>query len=368
MIGVLAGMAAVFLGMRLGVVLLNLLFRPVMAAAAGLPRPRLSFLVPARNEAANLPNLFAQIRGLNYPDYELLVLDDHSEDESAALVREESLRDKPVRLLSGKTLPPGWLGKNFACHQLALAASGDYFLFLDADIAELRPGLPEIALAEMQKRNLALLSIFPDQIMSTWGERLVVPLMHYILLSLLPLWAIFRFRFPSLAAANGQFMLFDAAFYRANHWHERVKSVIVEDIAIMQEVKKRGLKGMTFLADGLIRCRMYHSLKEAVGGFSKNILAGFGNSIAGLMVFLFLIYFSWIGLVFYLPEKYLLAVGAMMLVIRAGISFLARQNMGLNLLLHPFQIVMLVVIALGSVKRRISGKNEWKGRNVMQNL
>lgn len=359
-----------FLAARALVVLVNVLTRPVMSAVLpdDLALPRLSILVPARNEAANLPNLFAQIRGLDYPDYELLVLDDHSEDETAALVAGEARKDPRVKLLSGKTLPSDWLGKNFACHQLAQAASGEYFLFLDADIAELTPGLAQRALAEIQQRRLALLSIFPDQIMNTPGERLVVPLMHYILLSLLPLWAIFRFRFPSLSAANGQFMFFGADSYRRFRWHEKVRGIIVEDIAIMQEVKKNGLKGMTFVANGWIRCRMYRSFGDAMAGFSKNILAGFGNSIAGLVVFLFLIYFAWIGLVFYLPWKFLLAGLLLILCIRAGISVLAKQNIGLNLLLHPLQMILLVIISLESVKRRVSGKNEWKGRNVTKNL
>ncbi|MEZ4775989.1 MAG: glycosyltransferase family 2 protein [Bacteroidia bacterium] len=359
-----------FLVVRALVVLVNVMTRPVMKATppVGMALPRISFLVPARNEAANLPNLFAQVRGLNYPDYELIVLDDHSEDDTAAIVADEARTDHRVKLLSGKTLPPDWLGKNFACHQLAQAASGEYFLFLDADIAELTPGLAQLALAEMQQRKLALLSIFPDQILGTLGERLVVPLMHYILLSLLPLWAIFRFRFSSLAAANGQFMFFEAGSYRQYCWHEKVRGIIVEDIAIMQEVKKNGLKGMTFVANGWIRCRMYRSFGEAMAGFSKNILAGFGNSIAGLIVFLFLVYFAWAGLVFYLPGKFLLAGLLLILLIRAGISVLAKQNIGLNLLLHPLQMIILVIISLESVKRRISGKNEWKGRNVAKNL
>ncbi|MEZ4829457.1 MAG: glycosyltransferase family 2 protein [Bacteroidia bacterium] len=354
-----------FLAVRTIVVLINVLTWPVLKAAPlNVQPPKLSFLVPARNEAANLPNLLAQIRGLNYPDYEVIVLDDHSEDDTAAVVSAAARSDDRVRLLSGLPLPPGWLGKNFACHQLSLAASGDYFLFLDADIATLQPSLPESAVAEVQSRRLALLSVFPDQMMLSRGERMVVPLMHYILLSLLPLWAIYRLPLASLAAANGQFMLFDAAAYRKYRWHERVRSVIVEDIAIMREVKKQGLKGMTFVAGGMIRCRMYRSLSEAIGGFSKNILAGFGNSIAGLMVFLFFIYFAWIALVFYLPVPLLLAAGTMMLVIRAGISFLAGQNIVGNLLLHPVQMFLIVWISVASVRRRISGKNEWKGRNV----
>ncbi|MEZ4687656.1 MAG: glycosyltransferase family A protein [Bacteroidia bacterium] len=265
--------------------------------------------------------------------------------------------------------PAGWLGKNRACHLLAEAAKGDYFLFLDADVARLDERLIPSALAQMEQQQLSLLSIFPDQMMHSFGERIIVPLMHYLLLSLLPLRWIRSMPFPSMAAANGQFMLFKAADYRKHRWHEAVKDVIVEDIAIMQEVKKAGLKGMTFTANGLIHTRMYSGLKEGIAGFGKNILAGFGNSIPGLLFYLLmvLIWPVWLCVEVALGQMspvFLWIAAGGILFVRIGVSLLANQAVIQNLLLHPVQMAALLRVSVQSIFNKIRKQNTWKGRNV----
>jgi chlorobactene glucosyltransferase len=105
------------------------------------------------------------------------------------------------------------MGKNWACHQLAAQAEGQYLLFVDADV-QIGPEFIQSALHEVKTKNLALLSVFNDQLMYTLGEKLVVPLMHYILLTLLPLRLVYRTKDPRIAAASGQCMVFEAATYR----------------------------------------------------------------------------------------------------------------------------------------------------------
>ncbi|TAE52322.1 MAG: glycosyltransferase [Bacteroidetes bacterium] len=353
-----------FLLIRLLVSATNYLSRPWLAET-DIPAPvtGLSVLIPARNEVENLPRLLEALSHLE-EDMEILVLNDQSEDGTEALLQAWMDKEPRLRYLNGEALPAGWLGKNRACHQLAQEAKGRYLLFLDADVAAIDPSLPRRAVHDMNKRGLALLSLFPDQIMKSQGERIVVPLMHYLLLSLLPLWWIFRLPFPSMAAANGQFMLFDAEAYRRFQWHARVKSVIVEDIAIMQEIKKAGLKGMTYVARGAISTRMYGSLREGVAGFSKNILAGFGNSIPAMAIFLFLIFFGWLLVAGQLSAGVCILALGMIAGIRMFVSLSAGQLVWQNLLLHPAQMLLLLYISALSIIKRISGKNEWKGRNV----
>jgi chlorobactene glucosyltransferase len=353
-----------FLGIRAAVSAINLVTFPALRPWGLKQYPALSILVPARNEAANLPHLLSLLEQLAYPGFEAWILDDQSEDETPEILAEAAARLPWLHVIQGAPLPDGWLGKNWACHQLAQAAGGDYFLFLDADIAGIHPGLPEAAIADMKRRELSLLSIFPDQQMQSLGERMVVPLMHYVLLSLLPLWWILRFRFPSMAAANGQFMLFDAAQYRARRWHEQVKRVIVEDIAIMREVKRAGLRGMTYVANGMISCRMYQSGLEAASGFSKNLLAGFGNSIPGLLICLALLLASAPLAVLFFPGEGVLGVVLLILFIRLSISIVSRQSPLWNLWLHPIQMTALFWIGMASIYRKLTGKNVWKGRNV----
>lgn len=354
-----------FLLLRLFVSLGNALSRPYLRRATQLADPPLlSVLVPARNEAHNLPRLLTQLEGLSYPRLEILLLDDQSEDETPVLLAAQAARDTRFGWLRGAAVPPGWLGKNWACHQLGLAARGEYLLFVDADIAAIDPALPARAIGELRRLGLSLLSIFPDQQMEGWGEKIVVPLMHYVLLSLLPLWWIYRLPQTAFAAANGQFMLFDGTAYRQHHWHARVRHIIVEDIAIMRAVKQAGLRGMAYLADGAISCRMYRSYREGLHGFGKNILAGFGGRIFALLIYLFCIYFAWVPLAGQLDKITLLLSCGMILAINLLNSYSARQALWRNLLLHPVQISSLALVGLLSIYKNLSGHNAWKGRNI----
>ena len=353
-----------FAGLRWLVAAGNWLSRPVLPTSTMVPPARVSILVPARNEEKNLPALLAQLKNIGDDSTEILILDDSSEDGTLALLTAWQSLDPRLRVLQGAPLPQGWLGKHWACHQLALEARGDYFLFLDADIAEISPGLIPALQAYSQTHNTTLISLFPDQIMVTAGEKIVVPIMHELLLSLLPLWFILRFRFPSMSAANGQCMWMEAKQYRANLWHEQVRRVVVEDIAIMERVKASGLKGMTFVGSGWIRCRMYGSFGEAVAGFSKNLLAGFKGSVAGLTAYLFLISAGWLAVWQGNGTGWLLAGCAIVLSRRLFISLLSGQSPWQNLLLHPAQMAAMLYIGARSVILTFAGTQTWKGRKV----
>jgi chlorobactene glucosyltransferase len=333
---------------------------------------KISLLIPARNEAHNVPRLFAQLAVIEDQVDEIILLDDASEDKTATLISEHIASRKAAtayRLIRGNGPPPGWLGKNFACHCLAEAATGDFLLFIDADVAQVDKRLIASVFHQIKKHDLSLLSIFPDQYIMSRGEQVIVPLMHYLLLSLLPLRWILALPFPSMAAANGQCMLFEANTYRKHRWHERVKGIIVEDIAIMREVKRAGLRGLAFTANSLIHTRMYRGLKDAISGFGKNILAGFRNNIPGLLLYLMvlLIWLPWIGYqvaLAALPWYLLPAVLVGILFTRIGVSKLAGQSVLKNCLYHPLQMLGLLFISLRSINNKIQKRNTWKGRNV----
>jgi glycosyltransferase involved in cell wall biosynthesis len=356
-----------FLFIRLGVVLLNVLSDPRLRLQEQCEDARVSVLIPVRNEAHNLPELFRQLDKLGPEACEIIALDDQSSDGSTSLLETESKRNARFHYLKGTALPSGWLGKNWACQQLSQQATGDYLLFLDADIAYLHPQLLSSALAEMRRKQLSLLSLFPDQIMKSAGEWAVVPLMHYLLLSLLPLSWIYRIPLYAIAAANGQFMLFEAKSYHAHRWHEQVKNKIVEDIAIMRLLKQAELRGHCLTSGGMIRARMYSSYPEALSGFSKNILAGFGNSLSGMLAFLFFVLGYWPWAVGILPLWMLGLALLAILGIRIGVSRLAGQSAWKNVLLHPWQMANLLVISFVSIFKKLKRNNQWKGRNVQLN-
>lgn len=267
---VLLSVVLAFAAVRFGVAYFNWLSRPYFKnQSAILSKQKISVLIPARNEAASISAVVSAVLASEGVDFELIVLDDHSEDATAELVKQTIGGDKKGRLISGEILPVGWLGKSWACHQLATEATGDFFVFIDADVL-LSPKALQYALVTLEKEKLDALSVFPKQQMKSLGEWLTVPLMHQLLLSLLPLKFIRWFKSPALAAANGQFIAFRANDYRKHHWHEQVKNEIVEDIALFRAMKKAGKKVMT-LSDplGQLHCRMYNNLQQGIAGFSK---------------------------------------------------------------------------------------------------
>jgi chlorobactene glucosyltransferase len=352
-----------FLTLRLAVAFFNSITASGLEFAWRGEEERISVLIPARNEEATIPGLLKEISVQDYKNIEVLVLDDLSTDNTFAVVNEFSANDNRFRCIPGKELPDGWLGKNWACHQLAQNATGSYFLFLDADVSINGP-LFSGALYKMQQDRLSLLSLFPGQIMKGAGEWLVVPLMHYLLLTLLPLRFIEWSKHPAFAAANGQFMLFDAAKYRMHQWHLQVKHKVTEDIEIMKEVKRHGLKGATLLENNLIRCRMYNSFPEAVLGFQKNLLAGFGGNVAGVFLYLYLTIFSY-ALYFICGEWQLFLIAAFMIVfLRSLISGMAEQNPLWNVLLHIPQLMVMIYIVIRSVTGKIFKTTQWKGRKI----
>ncbi|RYD87100.1 MAG: glycosyltransferase, partial [Sphingobacteriales bacterium] len=267
------------------------------------------------------------------------------------------------RVIKGAELPAGWLGKNYACHQLAQQATGDYFLFLDADEI-VHDDLINSTLHRMQLRNLSLLSLFTNQRMVTFGEKAVVPLMHYILLNLLPLRLVYILPNPLIAAASGQFMLFDAVTYRKNQWHSLAKDKIVEDVEIMKLVKLNKYNGEALLANGMISCRMYKTYTGAVNGFGKNFLAAFNYSIPGFLVYLTLLIAGPLIVIMTLNFQLMFFMIGLIVLTRIMISLSAGQNALVNVLLHPLQMVNLVIIAFSSIQKHLTKTTVWKGRKV----
>jgi len=345
------------------VAMVNLIFRQPVGRSGQSLAGKISVLIPVRNEENNIGNLLSDLQRTHDPELEILVYDDGSSDNSAVLVKRIADKDHRIRLIPGEELPQGWLGKTHACHRLAMEAQGDCFLFLDADV-RIDGNIIRKTVALASENGLCLLSVFPRQIMLTPGEWCTVPLMHFILLSLLPLILVRHSGFSSLSAANGQFMLFDACVYRKYLPHEKMKADKVEDISIARWLKKSGLKVACLTGIPEIQCRMYTGFREAVNGFTKNVSAFFGNSL--LMAFLFwaITTLGW-AVVFYacgwiIGLIYLFAL----LATRIMISLAAKQKVQMNLLFWVPQQITLLFILLKSVQFKINRKYTWKGRSI----
>lgn len=356
-----------FLLIRILVVIANLLTKPYLPLKTNYTgQAKTVVLIPARNEAKNIKNTLQLLVSSAPKNAKILVLDDHSTDETASIITQMTVQYPQIQLLQGRDLPSDWLGKNWACHQLAQAAQTykpDYLCFIDADVMP-QPYLFESAVAEMEAKKLSLLSLFPDQKMETWGEKIVVPIMHFLLLTLLPLRLVYAAKYSSLAAANGQFMFFDAQSYFKNQWHAAVKTQVTEDIEIVKSIKEKGEKAETLLPKGLIMCRMYHNWNEAINGFSKNLLAGFGNQIAFLVTYIILTMFAYYAVFITFGIIGLFSSLLLLTIMILCVAKLSQQSFWETLCLHCLRSISFLVIAMKSIYRNVTKTNTWKGRKI----
>jgi chlorobactene glucosyltransferase len=357
------GITFFFLVLRFTVTLFNFLSNPKLPHARGFQNQLVSILIPVRNEADNILTLLQSIAEQDYENYEVIVLDDASEDNTFKVCSDFAAKHHRFSVIKGEPLPYDWLGKNYACHQLAQHAKGDYFLFLDAD-ERIYDSLIGSGVHRMHIFKLSLLSLFTNQQMDSFGEKLVVPLMHYILLNLLPLRLVYLIKNSMVAAASGQFMLFEAEGYRKNQWHEKVKDRIVEDIEIMRSVKSAGYNGEALLANGMVSCRMYKSYAEAVSGFSKNFLAAFNYSIITLLLYLVILIGGPMIVLITLNPQLIFFMAGLILLTRIMISLSSGQNVLMNVLLHPVQMINLTLVAFLAIQKYLTKTTVWKGRKI----
>ncbi len=341
--------------------------------------PLVSILIPARDEALNIENCVRSLLGQLYPNFEIIVLDDNSQDNTASIIQNLILLEKgPVSRLSlvqGKGLPPGWLGKPFACHQLAEKARGDFFLFTDADTVHSETVVSD-ALAALEVEKADFLSLFPHHLTGTLAERLVVPLVIFYVLGLLPVWFVSRTKSPSLSAANGQFMFFRKTAYERIGGHKAFKATVLEDVGMGRGIKQAGLKQILPGGKEAFQCRMYRDARGVWQGFSKNLFAFFNFSLPAFSIFMllnlaaFVLPYFWLlaGLVtgnfgslewFWLPLIDIILAWGLRLVLAEFNGF--RR---LDAFLHPVSILFMFAIGLNSV-RWTKGGGEWKGRKIL---
>jgi chlorobactene glucosyltransferase len=364
----------------LGIVLKNLVdFQDLPAGCEADPSgPMVSMLVPARNEELNIAGCVSSLLGQDYPDFEVIVLDDQSADGTLAELHK--LAGGPqggrLRILDGASLPEGWHGKAWACQQLADNASGDLLLFTDADTRH-RPDALRRAVKAMDKSGADMLSLTPAQQIETFWEKLIVPLVYHILFSYLPIGMVWKSRSPAFCYAIGQFILFKRKAYERIRGHRSVRCNLVEDVWLCKMVKRAGGKVVAFNGTDVVSCRMYRGFREVWNGFSKNLFAGLGNNVSGLfalMVLVVLFYLAPYGFVlsallqgaftrelFWLPAAQI----AIAVCIRIIIAVKFRQQVWPGLL-HAFSQVILLLIAFNSFRLTTFGRGpEWKGRSYM---
>lgn len=334
---------------------------------------RVSLLIPARNEEATIARTILSALDVEGDESiaELLVYDDKSTDSTRRIVKRLEQRNPRVRLLSGTSLPEGWVGKPHACSQLADAATGEVLVFVDADVTLKREGLSRLLSLLESPVGGRVVTAVPQQLAVTWAERLVIPLLLLTYLAWLPLRLVEWGRNPRLVAANGQLLAIRKSDYRALGGFEAVKDEIVDDVAFCKHAKSSGQK--VVFADGtsMASCRMYESPRAVFEGFSKNLYEGVGGT-PGLLVSSFLYFgaflapFVLLPLAFWLPDGQPLLLASLVgiganLAVRAILSLRFRQGWS-GLLLHVPSIVTFFYLCINSWLWQNKGAVRWAGR------
>jgi chlorobactene glucosyltransferase len=365
--------------------LINLLsFRRLKATSKGNRAcdPFVSLLVPARNEEAHIEMCVRSLIGQHYERLEVLVLDDRSSDATASIVQGIINTLSPtqkgrLRLLHGEPLPPGWVGKNFACYQLSQHTQGDYLFFTDADTVH-APKTVRAVIDCMQSLNVDLLTAQPEYKLKGIGETLIMPLLYFRVFTLLPLTLVSRRPEPILAAGNGPLLCFQRAAYEAAGGHQAVKDRILEDVSLARAVKAAGYRMVFVDALDMIYCHMYTSFADMWAGFSRTFFAFYNYSLIAALVIILLDL-----ALFVVPPLLLLA--SLFVALPPTVLLLALSSYGIAVLmrlllairftrsqkllalplcfLHPVAIILGSMILLNSIRWHYRKRGTgWKGR------
>ena len=237
------------------------------------PPPRVTVVIPARDEARNIERCLRSVVTSRYPALDVIVVDDHSTDGTGDIARAAARGDPRVRVIVPEPLPEGWFGKSWACETGADASSGDLLLFIDAD-TELSPDLLVRLVNARAARGADLISVAGRQELGTFWERIVQPQVFTMLL--------FRYgntervgasQRPSDKIANGQCILIRREAYLAIGGHRSVRDKVAEDLMLAQTVFRSGRRVSLVLGLDQLATRMYTSLAELIEGWRKNIYA-----------------------------------------------------------------------------------------------
>ncbi len=334
--------------------------------------PFVSVLVPARNEERNILNLLNSISNQNYPNYELIILDDNSTDNTAKIVSEFIANNSyiNIQLIIGRELPSGWIGKNWACFQLSESANGDILIYTDADNTHSKDAIITSVNA-INRNNVDFLSAFPEQILVTFWEKVITPFIDLVLYSLLPLILVKNSKFISLSAANGQWIVIAKDAYKITGGHNTLKNKIVEDVEFCKLIKSKNLKAMVLNGQEIIFTRMYHNLTEIISGFNKNFYGLTNNNI---FIFLFLMtFFTLLGILpfvylFCFALNYVIILTLLLLLWQILLSLMIKQNKIKEILFQfitlPIKLIFVFIIGIKSMYSNYSGNITWKDRKV----
>ena len=381
--------AVVICGFALAFSLLNLRrFAVAPVAVEDDPGWSLTVCIPARDEATNLEECVRAV--LRSADADggskttVLVYDDGSEDETPAILARLVAEDPRVRAAETWPLPSGWNGKQHACDSMGRQATSDWMLLIDADVRLAPDALMRTRAAARRRTGAnpepALLSAFPRERTGGLGEAMVIPLIHFILMSYLPFGRMRNSLDPAASAACGQYMLVRRDAWMEIGGHASIRSSMHDGVLLPRMFRRGGHATDVFDATDIVECRMYEGFAETWSGFVKNAYEGLGNVLLLLLL-------TVLHLGGHVAPWCVVALGGIDLVLDLGIPFLepatglALAAIGLQcvqrsviatrfrqdprvVVLHAPSLVLLTVIQWWSLVMHLTGRRSWRGRTA----
>jgi hypothetical protein len=357
--------------MMLAVIALVLAVGPLLLALANLRlylpppaatgQPSVSVLIPARNEEATIGAACAAVLANQGVTVELIVLDDHSTDRTREIV--SAIDDPRLTIASAPPLPPGWSGKQHACAHLATLARHDLLVFVDADVRLASDALSRMA-GFMEQHDVGLASGFPHQIVRTWSEVLLLPLIHFLLLGFLPMMVMRRSLDPALGAGCGQLFIARRAAYLRAGGHGAIRASLHDGIKLPRAFRAAGISTGLFDATDIAACRMYTDARGLWEGLTKNATEGMATFKALPVWTVILAGGHILPPVLLLTEPGLVGAAAVSASIDLRLLLARRLRQPIiSALLHPVGVAALLVVQWTALIRSSLGiPATWRGR------
>lgn len=334
-----------------------------------------SVLVPARNEEENIAKCLHALIAQTDKSLEILVLDDRSTDRTAEVIQNIAKSDLRVRMLSGAELPSGWIGKNWACHQLSQEATGDYLLFIDADTI-LAEGVILTAVMNSTSRDVDLLTVMPQRITNCIVEKLLFPFIDWASFCWMPMKRAHSSQSSHLSATFGQFMLFKREAYQAIGGHSAIRAVPIDDFELGRATKKRGLQWMLLEGVNCVQVLPAEGNIDAFRSVSRSVypaiyhrfgvLALFSMAVLALG-FLPPLTFA-MNIMSYPQEKEALVISTVPICMIAIPWFIVCRKFNhsmFTVLLYPLAIALMVIVGFHSMITYSRGLVSWKRRRIV---
>ena len=339
-------------------------------------QPSVDILIPTRNEENSISKCLDSLINQTYSNMKILVLDDQSTDNTTNIIKNYSTKYDNIKLIKGKNLPKGWLGKHWACQQLGEFSSADLILFSDAD-TWFEKNIIENTINLMTNDKIDFITLIPTRETRSVFVKITLSFIDWFIIACVPKIACEKLSFQSLSMSFGQFMLMKRKAYQKIKGHKTFKNSAVDDLELGRLIKKENFSWRIYNGTNAVKTTMYNNINELTEGLTKNIYPSFGYHIS-----LFLITWIIIGFISMMPLlsilsntlqltdnlfSYPLSIISILLMLSTWIISLSINSQSKWLAFtYPISFGMILYLGIKSLFFSISGKTTWKDRTLVK--